>query len=1060
MITGVKAHVQAIMTRGFLSDESGKIITVSTANFNLVRGAKKSSQLTLSQDQSAAVAHRGSPLVIQGGPGTGKTTVLVEAALARITEGQNPDSILLLTFGRERASELRDAIALRTTKTMFEPLARTFHSLAFSIVKMKAEKSDPEPILLSGPEQESYIKELLAGDIEDGYKEWPEDLHAALTTNGFARELRDLILRASERGISPAQLEQLGIAEGEKYWFAAAKFWQRYLNSMVMREIGANDSKMRIDPSELVSRATVHLHNNPDVLAKLRARFSTIMVDEFQESDPAQRALLATLVGADVIICADADSAVGRFRGADPDGLSAALDPFRAHEIVLTTVYRSGSKIFEVGHAYVQGFRGSPITRKRSCGSDNTGVVALHRFRSGAEEAAFIAHQFRSAHLREGISYSDMAVILRSPGLTASALRRAFSYVGIPVASQLQALAGNPAIAPFLLLARVAIKAQPLNLDTAERLLMSEFGGADSISLRRIRRAMIAARADGDDRSGTQLLLDAINKSEIFIEGADSVARVHELLEKARAVARNKKATADELLWAIWSNAVASNGQKLADTWRTQSLRPGVRGAAADRDLDAMMQLFESAARYSERFPLSGPAAFIAEIATEDIAGDVITAKGVRPDFVEILTVHSAKGREWDVVAVAGLQEGTWPNLKQRSSLLGAERLVERQRNPDIPRDQLDIIAANGLMQDEERLFHVAITRARGSLFITAVQREDEEPSQFFEAVEVMVNKSDTDEPVLTDVPRPITAPALVAELRSQLHGAKAQDAAGILKSLSESGIYLADTQSWVGSVPLSSDLPVIDAEKEVVVSPSGAESFVECGVKWFLQNNGGSDGDSTAQVLGSAIHAFAAKMVQEPGTSKADLIANLESSWKLIDPDSGWVSASHCESAVTMLEKFVDYHSKTTRTVVDAEMRFDIPLGRARIKGSVDRLEVEADGRLFIIDFKTGSSVISVKDAKENLQLASYQVGIAEGGFTQGTISAGAELVYLGTDAAGATIRSQHTVDVEATKTKLNEIADGMGAATFFATINKRCKGCPVRKSCPVQSDGRTVIS
>ena len=134
MITGVEAHVQAIMTRGVLSDESGKIITVSTANFNLVRGTGKKPELKLSSDQSAAIAHRGSPIVIHGGPGTGKTTVLVEAALARIQEGQNPDSILLLTYGRERASELRDAIALRTTKTMFEPLARTFHSLAFSIL--------------------------------------------------------------------------------------------------------------------------------------------------------------------------------------------------------------------------------------------------------------------------------------------------------------------------------------------------------------------------------------------------------------------------------------------------------------------------------------------------------------------------------------------------------------------------------------------------------------------------------------------------------------------------------------------------------------------------------------------------------------------------------------------------------------------------------------------------------------------------------------------------------------------------------------------------------------
>jgi len=114
----------------------------------------------LDAEQLAVVTHRGTPIVVQGGPGTGKTTVLIEAALARIQEGQNPDSILLLTYGRERASELRDAIALQTTKSMFEPLARTFHSLAFSILKMNA-KGDPDPILLSGPEQENYIRELL-----------------------------------------------------------------------------------------------------------------------------------------------------------------------------------------------------------------------------------------------------------------------------------------------------------------------------------------------------------------------------------------------------------------------------------------------------------------------------------------------------------------------------------------------------------------------------------------------------------------------------------------------------------------------------------------------------------------------------------------------------------------------------------------------------------------------------------------------------------------------------------------------------------------------------------
>ena len=115
-------------------------------------------QLTLTDSQRKAIAHRKKPLVIFGGPGSGKTTVLIEAAVARINEGQDPNSILLLTFGRERASEIRDAIALKTSQTVLEPLARTFHALAFSILKSEGRN----PILLSGPEQEGWIRQLLS----------------------------------------------------------------------------------------------------------------------------------------------------------------------------------------------------------------------------------------------------------------------------------------------------------------------------------------------------------------------------------------------------------------------------------------------------------------------------------------------------------------------------------------------------------------------------------------------------------------------------------------------------------------------------------------------------------------------------------------------------------------------------------------------------------------------------------------------------------------------------------------------------------------------------------
>jgi len=152
------------------------------------------------------------------------------------------------------------------------------------------------------PNKRVLFRDLLQGDIADGYRQWPKDLHLALSTNGFARELRDLILRASERGVTPEKLEEYAKSYGEKYWQGAADFWKRYNGAMFLREVAAADSKLRIDPSELLSRAIRHLEINPDLLSELRTRFKTIMVDEFQESDPAQRRLLRLLAPQDLVI--------------------------------------------------------------------------------------------------------------------------------------------------------------------------------------------------------------------------------------------------------------------------------------------------------------------------------------------------------------------------------------------------------------------------------------------------------------------------------------------------------------------------------------------------------------------------------------------------------------------------------------------------------------------------------------------------------------------------------------------------------------------------------------
>ncbi len=1033
----------------------------------LLRRPLDSKNLALTDQQKEVIQHRGSPLIVLGGPGSGKTTVLIEAALSRIAQGQDPNSILLVTYGRERASELRDAIALRTTAIMKEPLARTFHSLAFSILKMKSHPDDPEPILMSGPEQEYFIRDLLDGDAEMGKKYWPNDLEAALTTSGFVRELRDLILRASERNLSPAQLAALGSEFGENYWQGAATFWEQYLEVSDLRAESASDAKNRIDPSQIVIEAFRHLKGAPKVAQELRARFRTILVDEFQESDPAQRQLLRELAGADLVICADGDSAVGRFRGADPDQLRAELDHYLSSgkHIVLSEIFRHDPQIFNVVNAVAHEFRGTSPTRKRTClgvahGGDHQPVI-VGRFRSSAEEAQFIAYQMRHAHLIQGRAWNEMAVIVRSGGAASSTLRRAFSQAGIPVALDVEALANNPAIAPFLLLAQVALGEKKLSSEICERLLLSEFGGADSVSLRRIRRALIGARGDEDQRTGTELLVSAINDGEIIIEGAQPLQRIHDLLSRARKVLRKSSTQGEDLLWEIWNNALTSDGQKLSESWRTQALRGGARGASADRDLDAMMQLFEAARRFAERFPRSKAESFIRQISHEDILGDAITAQGQRSDVVEILTVHSSKGRQWQIVAVAGLQEGAWPNLRQRGSLLGSERLVEYMRHGAMPRKELDVLAASGLAEDERRLLHVAISRAQSQLIVTAVQKDDDEPSAYFEELSSLVLGDWSTEPAMTAVPRPITPAALVSTLRRELIGGDTR-AASILARLNKEGLSQADYEAWAGVASISTSEPIIALDALVPVSPSSAESFTECGVKWFLERSGGTNGDSAAQILGSAIHAFAALMEEDSSLTQSDLVSKLKSAWKLIDPSSGWVSTAQLNKAVQMIHKFVQYHNASKNQIVGVEAEFSIVVGRAHIRGSVDRLEVTADGEIFVVDFKTGANIVTGQEALTNKQMQAYQLAVTEGGFAdlhESRTTIGAELVYLGSDAVGVTKREQPKIVVEDVKDEIIEIAEAMSGKEFFATINKRCKKCPVRSACPIQSDGRAVM-
>ena len=199
----------------------------------------------LDSSQRAVVEHRDGPLRVIGAPGTGKTTALVEAVVARVDrDGLQAGEVLVLAPTRVAAARLRELVTARLGRTVTEPLARTPASFAFGVLRQVAVLAgEPPPRLIAGPEQDLVLRELLAGHAlgEGAAPGWPPGVSAALGARGFRTELRDLLMRAVERGLDDDELARLGREHDRPDWVAAATVLGEYLGVTGLATPGAYD---------------------------------------------------------------------------------------------------------------------------------------------------------------------------------------------------------------------------------------------------------------------------------------------------------------------------------------------------------------------------------------------------------------------------------------------------------------------------------------------------------------------------------------------------------------------------------------------------------------------------------------------------------------------------------------------------------------------------------------------------------------------------------------------------------------------------------------------------
>lgn len=1005
-------------------------------------------RVELSARQREVVESAAPLLAVVGAAGSGKSATLVEKVAALVAAGAAAEEVLVLSPTRESARSLREQLDTRLGVVRSGPSARTPQSFAFEVVRHSyLSQGRTPPRLLTGGEQEALISDILDGENALGrVPAWPESIDASIRAlAGFRHELRDVIDQCSQWGVRPAQLRE----SGRKEWVAVADFIDEY------RAVVATLDPLPLTAAELMAEATRLVETQTGWPAEFPA-LRHIVVDDIQEFTPQGARLLRAVVGSGATLATfgDPDTATNEFRGGSPElvaGLVRDIDP-SAPLIELTVSYRTRGAIGRVMHA-VTGMIGSA----RAGGQRKAWVppqlregpadVLAATCASVSMEAMAIARELRRRHVVDGVPWSECAVVVRSSA-QAEAVARAVEAEGVPVraSGRPQLFREHPATFPLLLAGSIATGVRVPSSADYETLLLSFLGDMDVVQLRRLRRELRREElAAGGSRSAADLLVEAFQAQAGFAS-LGPVARAAQslatMLNRATAAAEGDSAV--QVLWRLW-DAGRVDGVPVAQSWQRRVLAAGEDASAMSRNLDAVVALFATASRFTEHAPDAPASEFFAEQWRRRVADDVITP-AVSRDAVWVGTAAQLVSRSFDTVVIAGLQQGVWPDMRLRDTLLGARR-ISRGGERHAPEDE-----RREVLHSELRLFARAVSSARRRLVVTAVDSEDDTASALFQIV-----AAEQTEPWHPEsVGHSYTLRSLAAQLRRELDTSDDQDAINALALMSREGVSAADPRRWHGLLAVSSaeGIREMSPDEPVRVSPSGVESFDTCGLGWFLDRYRGREGAVSAGV-GTIVHAAFERAGDD--ASVESLAQIVDDGWTNLTFDVDWESRWRRSKVQGMLEKLISYldHVRAEqRRRVAAEIDFCVEGESFVLPGTIDRIEVDSDNRVHIIDLKTSRNAITRDEAKTNPQLMSYQLAVLDGlpGSSAdaavqdrivGLELAQAGLLYVGTSAKGYVVRIQEPLTTgqrAAFRAHLHEVAEGMSAAEFVARLESHC--------------------
>ena len=999
-----------------------------------------------------------------GSPGSGKTAALKGKYLQLVSEGILPEEILVITANRESANDLRDELAIALQGATEGPIAKTLTSLAYGILQSRSEAMGIKaPELLSGSQQDRLLANVIASSVSNADVVWPKHITPGIVKlAGFRSELRDLVSVCLEHGLSPEDLLNLGNQHQMPTWVASSKLFNSY-TELALKNLGHS-----FDSASLLRRAADYLREGSR-LPKNILRLRHVLVDDAQELTPAETFLLKTIAVREVglSLLGDPDVSTLGFRAANPKAMTLLAEEIAAsrkqkvflifleptHAVrrpELSAVLARVSSQIESARAGRQR-KGLLPPNKLLLDPSNSPALSTRIFSQSADEVAALARSLRERHLYDGVAWHEMAVVARSrQQLETLALQLAAESVPVSIIGKSVALRDEFASRELLELAQISLMDSVIDVEAVKKLLTSSYCGLDVLGLLRLKRQL--RKQSESEASGDELLAELFaNESSVAtISSAEGkkVDRFLKLFFDSKKLSAEPNVTTEALLWKFFE------ASPLATKWQIEARGISEIAVQANRNLDAILALFAAANRFSERNPDGKPLDFIDDQLSLGLPEDSLALVDFVEHKVALLTPSALIGKRFDTVALPGLIEGVWPNLKPRSSLLGATTL------DGLMQERLGEISGTlkSELPNELRMLNKAIGAATEKLLVSATDREDEQISQFINLIHGSIPV--TEHKVATQ----LTLRGLAGTTRRNLALANTQAEARVLAlalaRLKVANVPGADPESWYGLKALSTLEPLVSEgfEEKVTIRPSQLENYLKCPLHWFISSHGGS-GTSFSASLGTLVHE--ALELTRTG-SEEELTRLVESRWNTLEFESDWLEEAGKRKAAQMIANLAGYlrvFEQSGGRVIGSEENFNFELASLRVRGQVDRIEVLPDGNVLIVDLKTTSVSPTDKEMLANPQLALYQMAFAENAFAhledlpEQVRLGGAKLLIVG---GGKVVEKiQPAPDLETTsqfRKLLDETAAGMSSSVFVARVSSHCQDSRQYGSCQLQ--------